>query len=180
VPKEGREKMKTAAVVALAALLLAAGSPGEAVMKGLATTELTRSSDLVVEGDVQRVTSFWTDDGTSIMSRATISVREVVRGVEALKTLTVEFEGGEVGDVGMGVSDMATVSPGQRVLMFLQKKASRNGSSYEINGRAQGLYKVGADGIARKGGFSLLPGAADVIDNDLDIGLLKQRIRGVR
>ncbi len=172
---------KSWVMVALAALLLAKGSPGEAVMRALSTDELTRSSEAVVEGDVVRVTSFWTPDGKAIMSRATISVVDVVRGAADQKTLTVEFEGGEVGDVGMGVSDMATVSSGQRVLMFLRKKkASPDASTYEIIGRAQGLYKVGADRIARKGGFSLMPGSGKVVDNNLDVDLLKEKIRGVR
>lgn len=165
----------------LAAAVLAGASPGAAVMKALPTEELTKSSDVVVEGDVQEVTSSWTADGKAIISSATVRVDEVVRGVQVSGTLTVDYEGGEVDGVGMGVSDMASVAAGQRVLVFLKKTAaSRSASRYEIIGRAQGLYKIGVDGIARKGGFSLLPGSGGAVDNDLDVNLLKEKIRGVR
>ncbi len=172
---------RNSVAIVLTALLLAAGSPGGAVMRSLSTEELARSADAVVEGDVADVASFWTADGKAIVSRATVVVTDVVRGFPVQKTLTVEFEGGEVGDVGMGVSDMATVSRGQRILVFLQKKrASRDAGHYEIIGRAQGVYKVGGDRVARKSGFSLAPGSGADIDNDLDVDLLKQKIRGAR
>jgi len=173
--------MKRFVAVFVTALLLAGSSPAGAVMRSLSTEELTRSSDAVVEGDVTSVGSFWSADGKAIVSRATVAVVDVVRGLAVEKTLTIEYEGGEVGDVGMGVSDMVTVSQGQRVLVFLQKKSAfRDAAHYEIIGRAQGLYKVGGDRIARKGGFSLLPGSRVTIDNDLDVDLLKEKIRGAR
>lgn len=173
--------MKRSIGMFLALLLLGQAPSAVAVMRALSTDELTRSSDAVVEGDVQQVASFWSDDGRAIMSRAELLVVEVVRGVAVQNTLTVEYEGGEIGDVGMGVSDMASFSAGQRVVVFLQKKrASRRGGEYELVGRAQGLYKVGADRVARKSGFSLLPGTGGVVDNDLDVDLLKRKIRGAR
>ena len=168
-------------MVGFTAVLLSMGSPVWAVMRALSIGELTKSSDAVVEGDVVHVTSFWTTDGKAIMSRATVTIVDVVRGAADQKILTVEFEGGEVGDVGMGVSDMATVSSGQRILVFLRKKRGLpNERTYEIIGRAQGLYKVGADRVARKGGFSLVPGSGEVVDNNLDVDLLKEKIRGAR
>ena len=173
--------MKRTAWVVLTVLLLTGAAPGVAVMRALSTEELTRISDAVVEGDVRSVASYWSADGKAIISRATVVVVDVVRGVAVQKTLTVEYEGGEIDGVGMGVSDMATVAPGQRVLMFLQKQnAARDAGPYEIIGRAQGLYRVGKDRIARKSGFSLLPGGGVPIDNDLDVDLLKEKVRGVR
>lgn len=173
--------MKRAVVGAVVVLGLAFASPGGAMMEALSTERLTKSSDLVVEGEVENVVSAWTADRTAIMSSATISVVDVVRGTAAPISLTVEYEGGEVGEVGMGVSDGATVAAGQKVLIFLRKKrSSLEGARYEFNGSAQGVYRIGADRIARKGGFSVLPGSGDAIDNDLDLDQLKAKIRGVR
>jgi hypothetical protein len=151
-----------------------------AVMQGMSTADLTRASDLVIEGDVTDVSAFWSRDGNSIISRATISQSYVIRGQTSRKRITVEYEGGEIGDTGFRVSDVAPLKVGERVILFLRSGASRiNGNVFTIVGKGQGKYTVGSDGIARKGGFSVIQ-ENEVIDNNIPVSDLIDKIRNTK
>lgn len=152
----------------------------QAAMIGLSTEELTTESDLVVEGTVDQVNSYWSDDGKRILSSATVAVDETVRGQANQNTVTVEYEGGEVGEIGMKVSDMEPFARGERVLLFLKfHRSSKAGDISRLVGMSQGKYAIGEDGVARKRGFSVVSGG-DVVDNDIRLDTLKEKIRAVR
>lgn len=151
-----------------------------AVMKGLSTDDLTKSSDMVVIGEVEDVEAQWSIDGQTIFTSATVSISEVVAGRPLPGKIVVEYEGGELGDIGLKVSDMATLDKGDKVLLFLKTARSKKfGSAYNMIGKAQGKYKIGEDGIARKGGFSIADGGNE-IDNDLPIDVLAEKIRRIK
>lgn len=151
-----------------------------AVMEGISTDELTRASDAIVDGEVIDSRSFWSSDGRTIITRAVVAIGEVVRGRVTGKRIVVEYEGGEVGDTGLRVSDMAVLEKGERVLLFLTEGKSRlSGRAYRIVGKGQGKYTIGKDDIARKRGFSVMRGR-ELIDNDIPVDLLKEKIRGVK
>jgi hypothetical protein len=155
-------------------------SQAGAFMTGLSTEELTRSSDAVIVGGVEDVESHWNQDGTSIFTTASVVVEEVVRGVVIQQIVTVEYEGGEIGEIGLKVSDVAPLTRGERVLLFLQSgKGKRDGSVYHIVGKAQGKYLIGEDGIARKRGFAL-GSRKDVVENEMSLGRLIEKIRDVQ
>lgn len=173
------KKLSLAAV--FLSLALAAAPPAHAIMIGLSTEALTREADLVVEGAVGAVRSFWNEEHTKILSRAEVAVVEVVRGESVATTVVVEYEGGEVGRLGMRVSDVEPFAAGERVLLFLQRLPPpvSGSAAHRLVGLAQGKYVIGADRVARKGGFSVAAGAGDV-DGALDLDSLKAKIRGVR
>jgi hypothetical protein len=149
-------------------------------MTGLSTEELTRSSEAIVVGEVEDVESHWNQDGTSIFTTASVVVEEVVRGVVIQQHVTVEYEGGEVGEIGLKVSDVAPLERGEKVLLFLQSgKSKRDGSVYNIVGKAQGKYLIGEDGIARKRGFAL-NSHKDVVESDTPLKRLIEKIRNVQ
>jgi hypothetical protein len=151
-----------------------------AFMTGLSTEELTRSSDAVIVGGVEDVESHWNQDGTTIFTTASVVVEEVVRGVVMQQRVTVEYEGGEIGEIGLRVSDVAPLERGERVLLFLKSgKSRRDGSAYNIVGKAQGKYLVGEDGIARKRGFAL-SSHKDVVESETPLGRLIEKIRNVQ
>ena len=52
------------------------------------------------------------------------------------------------------------------------------GDIYQITGNAQGHYTIDSQGIARKGGFSLIQ-REDVVDNNIPLDTLINKIRGV-
>lgn len=134
-------------------------SPAFAIMKALSTEELTKMSDRVVIGEVEDVEAQWSKDGKTIISSASIAVKKVVKGKVDHARIVVEYEGGELGDIGLRVSDVAPLKKGDHVLLFLKTAQSKkDGIVNTIVGKAQGKYTIDNSGIASKDGFSLADG----------------------
>jgi len=151
-----------------------------ALMVGLSTEELTRASQTVIMGEVEDVESQWSEDGSTIVTRATVVVSEAIKGKARDSRVTVEYKGGEVGEVGMRVSDTPSLKKGENVILFLKPdKETRTGLIRSIVGRAQGKYSIGNDGVARKTGFTVME-RKDAIDNDIPVNELVDKIRAVR
>ena len=155
-------------------------SPSISIMRGMGTSELTSLSDLVIRGNVESVQSYWSSDHTTIITQAVIVYNTVIRGTTREKKITVEYEGGEVGDTGLRVSDSAEIKTGEDVVLFLKGgKSRRAGQAFRIVGKAQGKYTVGSDGIARKKGFSVIDGQ-EMIDNNIPVQTLMEKIRKIK
>jgi hypothetical protein len=151
-----------------------------AVMKGLDTEELTRESESVITGEVENTESRWSKDGRTIFTKAFIVVNENIKGKILQKRITVEYEGGEIGDIGLKISDVAPLEKGENVLLFLKSgKSKSEGFVYNIVGKAQGKYTIDKDRIARKRGFSVIRGE-DIIDNNIPLDDLIKKIRKVK
>jgi hypothetical protein len=152
-----------------------------AVMKGLSTEELTRESKIIVSGEVENVESHWSRDGKTIVTRASIFIDDVVRGRTTTRNIIVEYEGGEIGDIGLMVSDVSPLMKGEKVILFLKSgKSKKDGADvYNIVGKGQGKYTIDDKGIARKGGFSLAYGEENV-DNNIPVGVLIDKIRKMK
>ena len=152
-----------------------------AIMIGLSTEQLTKASQTIITGQVVDVKSQWNDTGDEIVTRADVAVKEIIRGgFNNEKHLIVEYEGGEIGDIGLRVSDSPTLIKGENVVLFLELfKKIKTGLLCKIVGRAQGKYSIGKDGIARKAGFNVIKGK-DAIENDIPINELVSRIRAVK
>ncbi len=157
-------------------------------MVGLSTEDLTKGSDTVVTGRVETTESYWSADGRTILTRATVLVSEVVKGAPGSERVFVEYEGGEVGDIGLKVSDMAPLVQGETIVLFLKTGSARRaqsveghgaGPTYNIVGKAQGKYVVDERGIARKSGFSVA-GGEERIENDIPYHELINRIKSIR
>jgi len=149
-------------------------------MEGLTTEYLTRSSDLVVSGDVESATAKWSDDGKTIFTTAIVVVTEVIKGQPGSQKVDVEYPGGEVGDIGLRVSDEPVMKKGEKVVLFLKrgiKPIEKN--KYKLVGKGQGKYSIGSDGVARKEGFSLVEDTKQ-IDTEIPIDALIEKIRRVK
>lgn len=153
------------------------------LMIGLSTEELTKSSEVVIKGEVGEVESHWSADGKTIFTSALITVRDVIKGKIDQKEIIVEYEGGKVGNKVLMVSDVSPLKNGEEIILFLtpgkSKKREQNGDVYNIVGRAQGKYILGDDGIARKSGFSLIDGK-DIIDSNISVDILINKIKGIK
>jgi hypothetical protein len=155
-------------------------SESPAIMQGMSTAELTEASDLVLEGDVIDVEPFWSKDGKTIYTRAVILDSYVIKGRVTQRQIVVEYEGGEIGDIGFRVSDLEPLRKGEKVILFLKTgQSKKDGHVFNIVGKGQGKYTVGNDGIARKGGFSVLSGEK-LIDNNIPAGELIDKIRKIK
>ena len=151
-----------------------------AVMEGLSTEDLTRSSDSVISGNVESTTARWSDDGKTILTSAIVVVSEVIKGRSVNQKIEVEYPGGEVGDIGLRVSDEPDMEEGEKVLLFMKQEIKPSGTQkYNLVGKGQGKYSIGPDRIARKKGFSLVGGTKQ-IDAEVPLDDLIEKIRRVK
>jgi hypothetical protein len=155
-------------------------SHSSAIMRGMSTEELTIESDVVVQGEVKNVKAHWSRDGKTIITRAIILRQHSIKGVLGRRNIVVEYDGGEIGDIGLRVSDIAPLKEGEQVILFLQSGISKiDGEVFHIVGKGQGKYVIGNDGIARKSGFSVIDGQ-ELIDNNIPVDNLIEKIQKIK
>jgi hypothetical protein len=148
-----------------------------AIMKVLSTEELTKASDIVMVGEVENIEAQWSKDEKTIFTSANIVINSIIKGATKQAMITVEYEGGEIGDIGLQVSDQSSFMKGEKVILFLKSgKSKKDGFIYNIVGKNQGKYLIGEDGVARKGGFSVI-GQKDNIDNNIPVDELIEKIK---
>jgi hypothetical protein len=145
-------------------------------------TQLGQEAELVVQGKVQNVRSFWNDAHTRILTEVQIEVSDSHKG-SAQSELRVVQMGGVVDGVRMTVHGAAVWSLGQDVLLFLEPSLP---GSYRLSGFTQGRFDLTRDvatgqWIARR---SLLgaevAGKQDASAVELSLGeLLKEALSGV-
>ncbi|MCC6876674.1 MAG: hypothetical protein IT378_20390, partial [Sandaracinaceae bacterium] len=136
--------MRTTSKAALVALLLLAASAASATtFDDITVEELTRASDLVVLGRVERVDVFVQGPGgqPGIHTRATIRVEETWRG-EAQDIVEVWAHGGVLGDRMRVVPGQATFRVGERAVLFL----FRAGGGLWPTGMGRGKWILGPSG----------------------------------
>ena len=73
-----------------------------------------------------------------IVSTALLEVAETLKGAPA-STLEVEVEGGTVGDLTLKVSDLPSLSPGDRAMFFLD---AGTGAAMQPHDRGRGILRL--------------------------------------
>jgi hypothetical protein len=108
-------------------------------------------------------------------------ITNILKGETISNMITVEYEGGEIGEIGLRVSDVSPLKTGEDVILFLNKSTEgrKMGDVHNIVGRAQGKYTISKDGIAGKSGFSVISGES-TIDNNIPVDELIDKIRRVK
>jgi hypothetical protein len=158
-------------------LLCFLSSVSYAFMKGLSTEELTDASDTIIEGDVENTEAQWSKDGKTIITNAEILINTVIKGKPVQNSIKVEYTGGEVGEIGLKVSDQVTFKKGEKVLLFLRSGQSQKDSSvFSLVGKGQGKYVIDSKGIAKKSGFSIV-GERGMIDNNIPSTTLIDKVK---
>ncbi|MEK6672692.1 MAG: hypothetical protein AABY42_04350 [Nitrospirota bacterium] len=151
-----------------------------AIMQGFSTEALTKESALIVTGEVEYTKSAWSKDGKTIITTASVIVADVIKGTTTTQRIIVEYEGGEVGEIGLRVSDVSPLAKGETVLLFLKPGMSKiDGAVHNITAKAQGKYVIDENRIARKSGFSVAGGGENV-DYSMSLDKLIEKIRNVR
>jgi len=160
------------------------------LMRALTVKDLTGNSDVVIRGTVEKMESFWTgeDSRRTIVTRGIVSVSEIIAGGPSGDKVIVQYEGGQVGDLVLKVSDMPVITAGEEVILFLKKTGADGGDDgpfsegtiYFIKGLGQGKYSLGRDGLARKNGFSNSGGAEDKTDRTIRTDRLIEKIRSAK
>ncbi|WP_164017249.1 hypothetical protein [Pyxidicoccus trucidator] len=132
-----RQVFRTLLLAALLGALPASATTQLAVdLSGLA-----RGADAVVHGVVRRVESRWSADKMRIVTDVEIQVTEALKGQPGGSVLVIQ-PGGRVGDVGQVVHGLASFTPGEEVVVFLEKRGAR---AFRVSAMAQGKYQVKRD-----------------------------------
>lgn len=119
-----------------------------ALMVRKSLEELTSQADSILIGKVEKIESRWNEEKTLIYTYVTISVKEhtkALSGMAEVKEVIVRVRGGEVGDIGLRVSDTPQFREGEEVLLFLKRE---NMPLFSVTGLFQGKYSI-EDGIAK-------------------------------
>ena len=104
-----------------------------ALMIERSAEELTQGAKVIVQGEVKNVRYYKGINGV-IYTRALVMVNDVIKGKNIKKNITVEYEGGEVGDVGVWVEDEPSLEKGEQVLLFLTNSFWRKNVYYIVGG----------------------------------------------
>src|SRR3989338_1719139 len=118
-----------------------------ALMIEKSAAELAQDAKVIVQGEVRSVKSYKGINGV-IYTRASVLVSDVIKGKNIKKNITVEYEGGEVGDIGVWVEDEPMLEKGERALLFLTNSFWRK-NVYYIAGGVLGKYAICPDDTVR-------------------------------
>ena len=91
---------------------------------------LTNGADIILTGKVTEQASSWNENKTRIYTKATIQVNEYIKGNNTGGTVTVNYPGGEIGEIGEMYSHMPRFEDNEEVLVFLKK--SGNNTDYKV------------------------------------------------
>lgn len=124
------------------------GSRAAALMVRKSIEELTSQADSILIGKVEKIESRWNEERTMIYTYVTISVKQhtkTLSGMAEVKEIIVRVRGGEVGDIGLRVSDTPEFRVGEEVFLFLKREKL---PLFSVTGLFQGKYTI-EDGMAR-------------------------------
>jgi len=121
---------------------------GSALVIKKSVEELTYEADAILIGEVEDIESRWNKERTLIYTYVSVSVTEYIKRILEIgepKEITVKVPGGEVGDIGLKVSDTPEFREGEEVFLFLRIEEL---PIFRIAGLFQGKYII-EDGKAK-------------------------------
>jgi len=112
-------------VLLLVLAVLVAASPAWAAQPPGAPTieQLARQADVVAIGEVASAVGEWTPGHTAIQTRITLTATELLKGAPPSPRTTFTHLGGRVGDEATAIGGGPEFHPGERVLVFLSRRA---------------------------------------------------------
>ncbi len=113
-----------------------------ALMVRKSIKELTSQADSILIGEVKEMESRWNEERTLIYTYVTISVSQYTKtlsGVGEVQEIMVKVPGGEVGDMGLKVSDTPQFREGEEVFLFLKMEKL---PLFSVTGLFQGKYTI--------------------------------------
>lgn len=129
--------MKKNIAVLLAALFLMI-QPGLALMKYLTLETLVKQADAIVVGKVAQISCFWNENKTKIFTQISVESQKSLKG-NLPAVFTVITQGGQIGELGLWVSDQPRFQMNEKVILFLKLGKSQR---QEVLGLEQGKFKV--------------------------------------
>lgn len=127
------KKIISATVFLFLALAFFSPAKSFALMADIDGEDLAKEAKIIVQGEVKSIRSYKGINDV-IYTRASVSVSDVFKGKIAKKNITVEYRGGEVGDLGLSIEDEPTLEKGEQVLLFLTNSFWRKNIYYIVGG----------------------------------------------
>ena len=106
--------------LALLALLVSIAIKSSSAVMAVSLEELSRSAQIVLEGEVVGTSSSFNTNKTAIHTHVTFRVVDVVKGVYGQPEITLRFLGGTVGEISLDVSDSTLPVLGEKGIYFVQ------------------------------------------------------------
>ena len=153
----------------LCSIFLVLGLAGPAlgtVVEHLDFKGLEEYADVVVLGAVVGTHSEWTADAKTIVTLTRIWVQRKLKGDPGAGDITVTVLGGTVGSHTVRVPGAPSFLVGERVFLFLQRRAD---GSYGVVSLAQGSFKVHKDPATGRDVLRRDPGAGHLPIPDADV-----------
>ena len=126
---------KNPKILAVAVLCVAMMGIAPAVMIELSPAELQDGASLIVSGTVSGMKSQWDENHSMIYTDVSVLANDFAKG-QAGRQLVVRVPGGEVGEIGVAVSDMPQFAVGEQTTLYLT--ATADPSVFEVFGGYQG------------------------------------------
>lgn len=119
--------------------LIAMTAPAIATtMVALTQEDLIERADLVVQGRILDVRSFWNKEKTAILTEARVQVEDALVGKPG-PVIAVRTIGGQVGDVRIVFEGGPELKAGDRQLLFLKRHPD---GAMRVLGARQGQYRI--------------------------------------
>lgn len=129
-------------LVSMGLLMVVAAMPaGASTFLKMTQKDLVRDAAAVVKGQVIQVNSFWTPDGSMIVTEAMVKVDEALLGASDSVVLVKTF-GGEVNGFYVEAHGFPKFTVNEKVLLYLEKE--ENGVA-RVAGYQQGQFRVVQD-----------------------------------
>jgi hypothetical protein len=103
--------------------------------------ELAHESQLVVDGKVSSVRSYWNEDHSKILTEAVVAVGSTYKGGPTPSVRVVQL-GGVVGNVRMTAHGAPLWKSGEEVLLFLEPALP---GTFQVAGFSQGKFLIERD-----------------------------------
>ena len=152
--------MRKTLLIGLAALLLAALPAAASTFVAYDQGEMVNNANMIVEGRVMALDTFWSEKGRVVVTEATIAVDEVIAGQTTDRVVTVRTFGGQIDGVGFEAHGFPTFEKNEHVIVFL--RTERADDSLRVVGYQQGHYRV----VTRLDGVTL---AVPQIDSEVSL-----------
>jgi hypothetical protein len=126
----------------------------------LSLERLTWEADLIVRGRIQKLSTKEAPDRSDIATRVDVLVTEQWKGSK-VTSLVLSHPGGSVGRITQAVPGVPHFSPGEEVILFLQKE----GSYFVTVGGMQGKFVIKTDPSTKKEFIEDLTGKSQPLNN---------------
>ena len=129
-------------------LCIASGTALATTVLKISLNEMTLGSDLIIQGSIKSAeTVAIGGNERHLQTQVVVDIRNVLKGQKGMKSLRLELMGGKLGKWVMHIPGMPTFTPGEEVVLFLEKTRT----NWALTGLSQAKIVVqkGSDGIQR-------------------------------